>query len=33
MMIKVIKHVEMDVEQSDEGKGIIIGLIQEFLRK
>jgi hypothetical protein len=33
MMIKVIKHVEIDVEQSDEDKGIIIGLIQEFLRK
>jgi hypothetical protein len=22
MMIKVIKHVEMDVEQSDQGKGV-----------
>jgi hypothetical protein len=25
MMIKVIKHVEMDMEQSDQSKGIIIG--------
>jgi hypothetical protein len=25
MMIKVIKHVEMDMEQSDKGKGTIIG--------
>jgi hypothetical protein len=25
MMIKVIKHEEMDIEQSDQGKGITIG--------
>jgi hypothetical protein len=25
MMIMVIKHKEMDMEQSDQGKGIIIG--------
>jgi hypothetical protein len=25
MMIKVIKHEEMDMEQSDQGKCIIIG--------
>jgi hypothetical protein len=25
MNIKVIKHMEMDMEQSDQGKGIIIG--------
>jgi hypothetical protein len=25
MMIMVIKHEEMDMEQSDQGKGIIIG--------
>jgi hypothetical protein len=24
-MIKVIKHVEMDMEQNDQGKGIIVG--------
>jgi hypothetical protein len=31
MMIMVIKHEEMDMEQSDQGKGIIIGFA--FLRK
>jgi hypothetical protein len=25
MNVKVIKHVEMDMEQSDQGKDIIIG--------
>jgi hypothetical protein len=25
MMIMVIKHVEADMEQSDQGKGIIVG--------
>jgi hypothetical protein len=25
MMIKVIKHVEMDMKQNDQGKDIIIG--------
>jgi hypothetical protein len=25
MMIKVIKHEEMDMEQSDQGNGIIVG--------
>jgi hypothetical protein len=25
MTIKLIKHVEMDMEQSDQGKGIIVG--------
>jgi hypothetical protein len=25
MMIMVIKHVEVDMKQSDQGKGIIIG--------
>jgi hypothetical protein len=25
MMIMVIKHEEMDMEQNDQGKGIIIG--------
>jgi hypothetical protein len=32
MMIKVIKHVEMDMEQSDQGKGIIVGFIFYGLR-
>jgi hypothetical protein len=32
MMIKVIKHVEMDVEQIDQGKGIIIGFAFADLR-
>jgi hypothetical protein len=25
MIIKVIKHMEMDMEQSDQDKGIIVG--------
>jgi hypothetical protein len=32
MMIKVIKHEEMDMEQSDQGKGIIIGFTFTGLR-
>jgi hypothetical protein len=32
MMIKVIKHVEMDMEQSDQGKCIIIGFTFTGLR-
>jgi hypothetical protein len=32
MMIKVIKLVEMDMEQSDQGKGIIIGFAFAGLR-
>jgi hypothetical protein len=31
-MIKLIKHVEMDMEQSDQGKGIIIGFAFASLR-
>jgi hypothetical protein len=27
MIIMVIKHEEMDMDQSDQGKGIIIGFI------
>jgi hypothetical protein len=32
MMIKEIKHVEMDMEQSDQGKGIIVGFAFAGLR-
>jgi hypothetical protein len=32
MMIKVIKHVEMDMEQNNQGKGIIIGFTFAGLR-
>jgi hypothetical protein len=32
MLIKVIKHVEMDMEQSDQGKGIIVGFTFAGLR-
>jgi hypothetical protein len=32
MMIMVIKHEEMDMEQSDKGKGIIIGFAFVGLR-
>jgi hypothetical protein len=32
MMIKVIKHVDMDMEQSDQGKGIIVGFDFASLR-
>jgi hypothetical protein len=32
IMIMVIKHVEMDMEQSDQGKGIIIGFAFAGLR-
>jgi hypothetical protein len=32
MMIKLIKHVEMDMEQSDQGKGIIVGITFAGLR-
>jgi hypothetical protein len=32
MMIMVIKHEEMDMEQSDQGKGIIIGFAFASLR-
>jgi hypothetical protein len=32
MMIMVIKHEEMDMEQSDQGKGIIIGFAFAGLR-
>jgi hypothetical protein len=32
MMIMVIKHEEMDMEQSDQGKGIIIGFAFVGLR-
>jgi hypothetical protein len=32
MMIMVIKHEKMDMEQSDQGKGIIIGFIFIGLR-
>jgi hypothetical protein len=32
MMITVIKHEEMDMEQSDQGKGIIIGFAFTVLR-
>jgi hypothetical protein len=32
MMIMVIKHVEVDMEQSDHGKGIIIGFAFASLR-
>jgi hypothetical protein len=32
MMIKLIKHVEMDMEQSDQGKGIIVGFTFVGLR-
>jgi hypothetical protein len=32
MMIMVIKHAEMDMEQSDQGKGIIIGFAFTGLR-
>jgi hypothetical protein len=32
MMIMVIKHEEMDKEQSDQGKGIIIGFAFAGLR-
>jgi hypothetical protein len=32
MMIMVIKHGEMDMEQSDQGKGIIIGFAFAYLR-
>jgi hypothetical protein len=32
MMIKVIKHVELDMEQSDQDKGIIIGFAFAGLR-
>jgi hypothetical protein len=31
-MIKVIKHVEMDMEQSDQGKGTFIGFAFVGLR-
>jgi hypothetical protein len=32
MMIMVIKHEEMDMEQRDQGKGIIIGFAFAGLR-
>jgi tetrahydromethanopterin S-methyltransferase subunit F len=32
MMIMVIKHEEMDIEQSNQGKGIIIGFVFAGLR-
>jgi hypothetical protein len=32
MMVMVIKHEEMDMEQSDQGKGIIIGFAFASLR-
>jgi hypothetical protein len=32
MMIMVIKHEEMNMEQSDQGKGIIIGFTFAGLR-
>jgi hypothetical protein len=32
MMIKVIKHEKMDMEQSDQGKSIIIGFTFAVLR-
>jgi hypothetical protein len=32
MMIMVIKHEEMDMEQRDQGKGIIIGFAFAVLR-
>jgi hypothetical protein len=32
IMIMVIKHGEMDMEQSDQGKGIIIGFAFACLR-
>jgi hypothetical protein len=32
MVIMVIKHVEVDMEQSDQGKGIIIGFTFAGLR-
>jgi hypothetical protein len=32
MMIMVIKHEEMDIEQSDQGKGTIIGFAFAGLR-
>jgi hypothetical protein len=32
MMIMMIKHEEMDMEQSDQGKGIIIGFAFTGLR-
>jgi hypothetical protein len=32
MMIMVINHEEMDMEQSDQGKGIIIGFAFASLR-
>jgi hypothetical protein len=32
MMVMVIKHEEMDMEQSDQGKGIIIGFAFAGLR-
>jgi hypothetical protein len=32
MMIMVIKHVEVDIEQSGQGKGIIIGFAFVGLR-
>jgi hypothetical protein len=33
MMIMMIKHEEMDIEQSDQGKGIIIGFAFAGLRR
>jgi hypothetical protein len=32
MTIMLIKHVEMDMEQSDQGKGIIVGFTFAGLR-
>jgi hypothetical protein len=32
MMIMLIKHVEMDMEQSDQGKDIILGFTFAGLR-
>jgi hypothetical protein len=32
MMIMVIKHKEMDIELSDQGKGIIVGFTFTGLR-
>jgi hypothetical protein len=32
MIIMVIKHEEMDMEQSDQGNGIIIGFVFTGLR-
>jgi hypothetical protein len=32
MMIMVIKHEEIDMEQSDQDKGIIIGFVFASLR-